>query len=77
MASTKRDFEGSMEKLEKIVSELESGDFSLADSMKKFEEGLKLGSACKEMLDKAEEKVRLLVENDHGDLEEREAGDEL
>ncbi|MEE9271624.1 MAG: exodeoxyribonuclease VII small subunit [Candidatus Krumholzibacteria bacterium] len=77
MASNKGKFEEAMEKLEGIVAELESGDFSLDESMKKFEQGLKLGNVCKGMLEKAEEKIKLLVENEDGGLEQKEAPDEF
>ena len=77
MTSAKPNFEEAMTKLEKIVSELEQGDFSLEDSMKKFEHGLELGNVCKEMLDKAEHKVKVLIENAEGGLEEKDSTDEL
>ncbi len=77
MAGNKRNFEEAMTKLEKIVEELEQGDFSLQDSMKKFEEGLELGNVCKEMLDKAEQKVKVLIENAEGELEEKDSSHEL
>lgn len=57
-------FEQSMAKLEAIVSDLEEGEFSLEESLKKFEEGLKLGKRCRDILDKAEMRVRKLAEAD-------------
>ena len=54
MNEAKIDFEASMKKLEKIVDELEKGEYSLEESLQKFEEGLKLGKSCREMLEKAE-----------------------
>jgi exodeoxyribonuclease VII small subunit len=63
--------EASMKRLESIVSELEQGDSSLEDSLKKFEEGILLGKRCKEILDKAQLRVKTLVENADGDLEEK------
>ncbi len=53
--------EKSMEKLEDIVTQLESGDHTLEDSLKKFEVGLTLGKQCREILDKAELRVRKLI----------------
>jgi exodeoxyribonuclease VII small subunit len=61
---TSKGFEQSMAKLESIVSDLEEGEFSLEESLKKFEEGLKLGKRCREILDKAEMRVKKLVETD-------------
>lgn len=76
MSESKSSFEESMKRLEKIVEELDKGDFSLEESLTKFEEGLKLGKSCREMLDKAETRVRKLVEDEDGRLEEEDAPDE-
>lgn len=64
--------EVSMEKLEAIVTDLESGEFGLEEALKKFEEGLMLGKRCKQILDRAELRVKQLVENAEGELEEKE-----
>ena len=64
-----------MERLESIVSDLEVGEFSLEEALNKFEEGLKLGKQCRKILDQAELRVKKLVENADGELEE-EAFDE-
>jgi exodeoxyribonuclease VII small subunit len=64
--------EASMEKLELIVTDLESGEFGLEEALKKFEEGLRLGKRCKRILDHAELRVKQLVENADGELEEKE-----
>jgi len=64
--------EASMEKLEQIVTDLESGEFGLEEALKKFEEGLRLGKRCKGILDRAEIRVKQLVENADGELEEKE-----
>ena len=77
MTGSRQNFEQAMTKLEKIVEELEQGEFSLEDSMKKFEEGLELGNVCKDMLDKAEHKVKVLIENSEGELEEKDSSHEL
>jgi exodeoxyribonuclease VII small subunit len=66
------DFEASMERLESIVSDLEKGEFSLQESLKKFEEGLRLGKQCKDVLDGAELRVKQLVEDADGGLGEKE-----
>ncbi len=58
----KKSLEGSMEQLEDIVSKLESGEFTLDESLKKFEEGIKLYNECKSFLANAETKIKTLSE---------------
>jgi exodeoxyribonuclease VII small subunit len=60
----KKIFEDSLAKLEKITEELESGDLSLEESLKKFEEGVKLAEFCNSKLDEAQQKVTLLLKKD-------------
>jgi exodeoxyribonuclease VII small subunit len=64
MSEKKMKLETSMAKLEKIVSELEDGEQSLEVSLKKFEDGLKLGKECREILDRADLRIRKLVDVD-------------
>lgn len=64
-------FEKAIERLEKIVEELETGDFPLDASLKKYEEGIKLARACQEKLDKAKEKIETLIKKDEGLFEEK------
>lgn len=59
-------FEKAMEKLEKIVDELEGGDIPLDTSLKKYEEGVNLARLCQEKLDKAKQKIELLMKNKEG-----------
>ena len=54
-------FENSLKKLENIVDQLEKGDLALEESIKLFEEGVGLSTACKQELDAAEGKVQMLV----------------
>lgn len=61
-------FEESLKKLETIVNQLEKGDLALEDSLKLFEEGVGLSSACKQELDSAEGKVQQLVRQRDGAL---------
>lgn len=58
----KKTYEESVKRLEEIVSALESGDLSLDESMKLFEEGTKLVSFCSSSLDKAQTKIKELTE---------------
>ena len=64
MAVKERSFEESMDRLESIVALLEKGECGLDQSLKLFEEGAKLAGQCEEMLDKAEQKVNLLLADD-------------
>jgi exodeoxyribonuclease VII small subunit len=59
-------FEQAMARLETIVSELEKGDLSLDASLKIFEEGIKLSKTCLKMLDDAEHKVEILLQDKDG-----------
>lgn len=59
-------FEKSLEKLESIVKKLESGDLSLEDSIKAFEEGVRLAQNCGKKLDEAEKKVEILLTSKDG-----------
>lgn len=62
-------FEESMKKLEDIVIELENGNLNLDESVNKFEEGMKISKQCNKILEEAEKKITILLEND-GELEE-------
>lgn len=72
MKMEKLTFEEAIENLEKIVSELETGKLSLDDSVKKFEDGMKLSKYCNETLNKAEKEITILLEKDNGEVEEKE-----
>ena len=61
MAAKKLKFEEAMQRLQEIVGKLESGEESLEDSMKLFQEGAKLSAQCYQMLDKAEQQVAQLT----------------
>ena len=54
---------------EEQMAELEKGDLSLAESVAKFEEGIKLSKECNKVLEKAEKKITILVNQD-GDMKE-------
>lgn len=62
-------FEESMEKLEKIASDLEKGDLNLEESLSKFEEGMKLSKQCNEMIENAEKKITILLQKE-GEINE-------
>ncbi len=60
--SEQPDFEASLEQLEKIVEQLESGELSLADSLEHFEQGVALSKQCHQLLDRARQSVELLTQ---------------
>lgn len=63
-------FEEAMKKLEQITAELEKGDLSLDESVKKFEEGIKLSKECNKILENSEKRINILINNDGNITEE-------
>ncbi len=59
-------FEQALARLETIVTELERGELPLDESLKIFEEGIKLSKTCLKVLDDAERKVEILVQDKDG-----------
>ncbi|ALA60547.1 exodeoxyribonuclease VII small subunit [Nitrospira moscoviensis] len=59
-------FEQAMARLEAIVGELEKGDLPLDESLKIFEEGIRLSKNCLKVLEEAERKVEVLVQDKNG-----------
>ncbi len=57
-----KDFEKSLQHLEKIVSNMESGDLGLEESLEQFEQGIKLAKTCQDTLANAEIRVEQLIE---------------
>jgi exodeoxyribonuclease VII small subunit len=63
------DFENALEQLEELVSSMEKGELSLEESLQAFEKGIKLTRECQTALKKAEQKVKVLI-NENGDTED-------
>ena len=61
-------FEKALERLEKIVQDLEAGNVTLDEALKKYEEGVKLFRACQEKLVQAEKKIEILAKGKDGSL---------
>jgi len=59
-------FEEAFRKLESIVKKLEDGNLSLEESLKAFEEGVRLSRFCSKKLDEAEKKVEILLKDSNG-----------
>jgi exodeoxyribonuclease VII small subunit len=65
----KLDFEAAVQKLDRIVQELESPQVPLERAIELFEEGLKLGDQCSTLLEKAQARVEKLLERADGSAE--------
>ncbi len=59
-------FEDALARLEEIVRELESGDLPLEQSLRMFEEGIKLSRICHKRLEDAERRVDMLLKDKAG-----------
>lgn len=60
----KQSFEDDLKKLQKIVEELSSGKLTLGESLKRYEEGIKLAQGCSSLLEEAGRKVESLMKKD-------------
>ena len=71
-------FEKHLTQLETVVERLERGDLTLDESVRLFEEGMKLSQSCKEELEQAEGRIQVLVEGKAGKMRvaELEVGDD-
>ena len=69
MKNENMNFEDIMKQLENIANELEKGNLNLEESVNKFEEGIKLSKKCNEILEKAEKKISILI-NEGEDVKE-------
>jgi exodeoxyribonuclease VII small subunit len=59
-------FEGAIDRLEKIVEQMESGKLPLEDLIVRYEEGMDLVKVCQERLAKAEQKIQIITRNSAG-----------
>ena len=66
----KKSFEEQIQELEKIINELENGNLNLDDSVIKFEEGIKISKECNKMLEDAEKKITILLNDENGEKKE-------
>jgi exodeoxyribonuclease VII small subunit len=62
-------FEEALKKLEKIVQELETGDITLDEALKKYQSGVELARVLNQRLNTAKKKIDLLVKNKKGEFE--------
>ena len=61
-------FEKAIQRLEKIVDDLEKGELDIDKSLEIFEEGIKMSRVCSKKLDEAEAKIEKLTRNQKGEL---------
>ena len=61
-------FEDALQRLERIVDQLEAGNLALEESLKVFEEGVGLARHCARYLDEAEKRIELLTRDESGTL---------
>ena len=61
-------FEEQLTQLETVVERLERGELTLEESVRLFEEGMRLSQACKQELEQAEGRIQVLVEGKNGTL---------
>jgi exodeoxyribonuclease VII small subunit len=65
-AAQGKSFETQLGALERIVRELERGDLPLEESLKLFEEGVRLSRECQERLNQAERRIEVLLRDSEG-----------
>lgn len=70
-------FEKALEDLEKIVAAMESGDLTLDEALKKYEEGVQLVRACQTKLTEAEKKIEVLTKTLGGSLKKEPFEEEM
>lgn len=68
MAEEKQRFEDSLKQLEEIVQRLEKGELPLEESLKLYEEGIRLSRLCHAKLEEAEGRIELLMKDVRGEL---------
>ncbi len=67
-----KSFEEAICQLEQIVSKLEKGDISLEESITNFQQGIELSRYCAAKLDEAEKKISVLLQDEEGNLIEKD-----
>ena len=64
-----RNFEYSLQQLNEAVRRLESGDLALEEALQAFEEGIRHSRECHRLLQRAEERIEMILKNEHGEYE--------
>lgn len=68
MVKKTESFEELLERLQNIVEEMDSGEISLEQSMKNYEEGIKLSNKLYKILNEAEGKIKILTQDEEKDF---------
>ena len=66
-----KNFEEMMKNLENIAKDLESGELSLDESVSKFEKGMEISKECSKILEDAEKRISILINNNDGEITEK------
>jgi exodeoxyribonuclease VII small subunit len=69
-------FEESVDELEQIIEQIESGEVGLEESLARYEQGMKLIVHCRSVLDRAERRIAELTKTASGDLVVTESGEQ-
>lgn len=72
MTNRNLSYEEALKELEQIIEELEEDNLSLKDSLEKFKRGVFLYNYCNEILRNVEGEIKVLIEDENGDLEEKD-----
>ena len=72
MSENKDNIEKNLKELEEVVRTLESGNVTLDEMLTLFEKGVTLTKSCTNQLDKAEQKINILVKVENGEMTEKE-----
>ena len=72
MAENKDNFEKNLKELEEVVRALEGGNVTLDEMLTLFEKGIALTKSCTSQLDKAEQKINILIKGENGQITEKE-----
>lgn len=70
MSKEEINFEDAMKKLEEIADKLEKNELDLDKSVEIFEEGMKLSKKCSEILENAEKRITILINDGKDNLTE-------
>ena len=65
-------FEEAIDELEKVVNELENDELSLDESVDKFQKGMELSKYCNSLLEDAEKKISVLIDDGDGNMKEKD-----
>ncbi|MFO7899472.1 MAG: exodeoxyribonuclease VII small subunit [Planctomycetota bacterium] len=69
MAEKEPTFEESLDELEAIIAELETGDLPLDEMIERYEKGVKALELCRKVLDDAEKRIEILLKDKDGELQ--------